>query len=143
MTLVKWNPTALDREINSLIKMFWGESKTSHGDATAWNPRIDVTELEDRYEVHAELPGLVKEDVGVTLKDGVLRIEGEKKQTTDTADDAYRRTERVYGKFSRSFNVGDRVEADRISAEYKDGVLIVALPKAEEVKPREIEVKVA
>ena len=140
MTLVKWNPAALDREINHLVKSFWGEPRALGG---AWNPKVDIAELEDRYEVHAELPGLTREDVSVTLEDGVLTISGEKKRTSETSDDAYRRTERVYGKFSRSFNVGDRVAADKISAGYKDGVLIVALPKAEEVKPKAIEVEVS
>ena len=143
MTLVKRNPNSLDREINNLVKTFWGTPATFTGDSGAWNPRVDIAELEDRYEVHAELPGLTREDINVTLEDGVLMISGEKKRQTETTQEAYRRTERVYGKFSRSFNLGDRVSADKISAAYKDGVLTVALPKAEEVKPKAIEVKVS
>jgi len=142
MTLVKWNPRALDREINSLVKTFWGEPSCANGPG-GWNPKVDVAELEDRYEVQAEVPGLTKEDVTVTLKDGVLTIEGEKKQSGETSENGYRRSERVYGKFSRSFNLGDRVSADKISAAYKDGVLTVTLPKAEEVKPKAIEVEIA
>ena len=142
MTLVKWNPTTLDREINHLVKTVWGEP-FSGGSRSGWHPTVDVAELDDRYEVLAELPGLSKEDVNVTLKEGVLTIEGEKKRTTETEEDAYRRTERVYGKFSRSFNLGDRVVSDKISAAYKDGVLTVSLPKAEEVLPKAIEVKIS
>ena len=142
MTLVKWNPSTVDREINNLVRNFWGPNSLT-GTGEGWNPRVDISELEDRYEVHAELPGLSKEDIKVNLEDGVLTIEGEKKRSAETNEDSYRRTERVYGKFSRSFNLGDRVSADKISAAYKDGVLTVALPKAEEVKPKTIEVKVS
>lgn len=141
MAMVKWHPSRLDREIDSLVKSFWGGNGLSGG--TGWNPRVDVSEHEDRYEVTAEVPGLSKEDVSVTLEKGVLTISGEKKRTTETNEDTFRHTERVYGKFSRSFNVGDRVAADKISAGYKDGVLTVTLPKAEEVKPKAIEVNIS
>lgn len=143
MTLVKWNPTTLDREINHLVKTIWGGPRSYGSGPSGWSPRVDVTELDDRYEVHAELPGLSKEDLSVTLEEGVLTIEGEKKRASETDEKAYSRTERVYGKFSRSFNLNDRVSSDKISAGYKDGVLTVELPKAEEVKPKAIEVKVS
>ena len=141
MTLVKWNSAALDSEINNLVRTFWGNPISAV--PNYWNPRVDVSELEDRYEVTAELPGLVKEDVKVTLEDGILTLEGEKRCSEETEKDAFRRTERAYGKFSRSFNLGERVSADKISAAYKDGVLKVALPKTEEVKPKTIEIGVA
>ena len=143
MTLVKRNPNALDREINNLVRTFWGTPTTFATSDSVWSPRVDIAELEDRYEVHAELPGMSKDDIKVTLEDGVLTIGGEKKRSTETNEDSFRRTERVYGKFSRSFNLGDRVSADKISASFKEGVLTVALPKADEVKPKAIEVKVA
>ena len=143
MTLVKWNPATLDHEINHLVKTIWGGPGTQSAGRSGWSPRVDVTELDDRYEVHAELPGLSRGDINVTLEDGVLTIAGEKKRTSEINEDTYRRTERVYGTFSRSFNLGDRVTSDKISADYKDGVLTVALPKAEEVKPKAIEVKVS
>jgi HSP20 family protein len=142
MTLVKWNPTTLDREINNLVSNFWGDTgplKTNAG----WNPKVDVAEFEDRYEVHADLPGLSKEDINVTLEKGVLAIEGEKKRSSETKSGDYLRTERDSGKFSRTFNIGDRVDASKISAAYKDGVLTLGLPKAEVVKPKAIEVKVS
>jgi HSP20 family protein len=142
MTLVKWNPSRLDREINNLVRTFWDDAGSS-GSVKAWNPRVDIAELEDRYEVHAEVPGLSREEINVTLEDGTLTIQGEKKRSSEAKDDQVVRTERFYGKFSRSFNVGDRVDAEGISASYKDGVLVVGLPKAEQVKPRAIEVEVA
>jgi HSP20 family protein len=143
MTLVKRNPSALDREINNLVRTFWGTPTSFASSGGGWNPSVDIAELDDRYEVHAELPGLTREDISVTLEDGVLTIGGEKKRSSETKEDSYSRTERVYGKFSRSFNLGDRVSADKISAAFKDGVLTVALPKSEEVKPKAIEVNVA
>jgi HSP20 family protein len=142
MTLVKWNPTTLDREINNLVSNFWGDTgslKTNAG----WNPKVDVAEFEDRYEVHADLPGLSKDDINVTLEKGVLTIEGERKRSSETKSEDFLRTERVYGKFSRTFNLGDRVDASKISAAYKDGVLTLGLPKSEVVKPKAIEVTVS
>ena len=142
MTLVKWNPAALDREIDSLVRSAWGPvSRRSW--SKEWSPRIDITELEDHYEVNAEVPGLSKEDINVTLAEGVLRIEGEKKRNTETRDDAYRRTECFYGKFSRSFSMGDRGAAGKTSAAYKDGVLTVTLSKAEEAKRKVIDIEVS
>jgi HSP20 family protein len=142
MTLVKWNPTHLGREIDSLVKTLWGDAGPVNS-GKPWNPRVDVAELEDRYEVHAEVPGLSREEINVTLEDGTLTIQGEKKRNSEAKDDQVMQTEHIYGKLSKSFNVGDCVESERISATYKDGVLVVALPKAEEVKPRVIEVNVA
>lgn len=142
MTLVKWNPTMLDREINNLVSNFWGDAGPGKTN-TSWNPKVDIAEHDDRYEVHADLPGLSKEDINVTLEKGVLTIEGEKKRSSETKAEDYLRTERIYGKFSRTFNLGDRVDAAKISAAYKDGVLTVGLPKAEVVKPKAIEVKVS
>ena len=142
MTFVKWNQAHLDREINNLVKSFWGDAGPVNNEK-GWNPRVDVTQLEDRYEIHAEVPGLIREEINVTLKDGTLTIQGEKKRSSEAKDDQVLRTERFYGKFCRSFNVDDRVESERISATYKDGVLVVALPKTEEVKPKAIEVNVS
>jgi HSP20 family protein len=142
MTLVKWNQTHLDREINNLVKSLGGDAGPVNNEK-GWNPRVDVTQLEDRYEIHAEVPGLIREEIKVTLKDETLTIQGEKKRSSEAKDDQVVRTERFYGKFSRSFNVGDRVESERISATYKDGVLVVVLPKTEEVKPKAIEVNVS
>lgn len=142
MTLVKWNPTKMDREINNLVSNFWGDANYSNP-SSGWNPTVDIAELEDRYEVNADVPGMSREDINVTLEKGVLTIEGEKKRSSETEESAVLRTERVYGKFSRSFNLGDQVDASKISAAYKDGVLTVGLPKAEVVKPKTIEVKVS
>ena len=141
MTLVRWNPRTLDREIDNLVKTFWGDVGTRT--RQTWNPSVDIAEHDGHYELHAELPGLSKEDVSVTVNDGVLTIAGEKKRSADFSDENARRTERAYGKFSRSFRLGDKVDAEKIQASYRDGVLTLNVPKAEEVKPRNIEIKVS
>lgn len=138
--LVKWHPGLLDREIDSLLKSAWGDIRPAE---SAWRPRVDVEEHEDRYELHAELPGLKRENVSITVGDGVLTVSGEKRREAEENNKSVRRTERFYGKFSRTFSLGDRVKTDKISAKYQDGVLTVIAPKAEKAKPKKIEVTVS
>jgi len=148
MTLVRWQPRAMfdvSREIDRMVNTFWGDfGRNGSGHPSAWRPSVDVKENEDGYVVSADVPGLSREDVKVTLKDGVLTIEGGKQHESDEkADNGAHWTERHSGKFSRSFRVPDDVDADKVSAACKDGVLNVTLPKAEVAKPKEIEVKVS
>ncbi len=141
MALVRWNPRMLNSEIDNLVKTFWGDIPVRNREA--WQPSVDISEHDSHFELHAELPGLSKDDVTVTVKDGVLSIEGEKKRTANSADGNERRTERAYGKFSRSFRLSEKVDAENIAASYKDGVLTLRVQKAEEVKPKSIEIEVA
>jgi HSP20 family protein len=107
-----------------------------------WTPAVDIAEKENEYEVNVELPGVSKDDVKITVESNVLTIRGEKKQEEKTTKNGYRRIERSYGSFQRSFRLPDTINAGKIDAVYKDGVLTVTLPKAEEAKPKQIEVKV-
>ncbi len=107
-----------------------------------WVPVVDVTENKDEVIVRAEVPGMTKEDITVTLQDNVLTLRGEKKQEKEEKDASYHRMERSYGSFVRSFNLPTVVQVDKVKAAYKDGVLTITLPKAEEVKPKEISVLV-
>ncbi|MGH8004831.1 MAG: Hsp20/alpha crystallin family protein [Limisphaerales bacterium] len=107
-----------------------------------WAPVVDVTETKDEVVVRAEVPGMVKEDLTVTLQDNVLTLRGEKKQEKEEKDASFHRMERGYGSFVRSFTLPTLVQADKVKAAYKDGVLTVTLPKAEEVKPKEISISV-
>lgn len=109
---------------------------------TPWLPAVDITEQAEQYVVKVELPGVKKEDVRITLQDDVLTIRGEKKQEAEQKDNLYHRIERSYGTFQRSFTLSASVKSDKIEASYDNGVLSIELPKTEEVKPREIEVKV-
>ena len=146
MTLIRWQPREalrLRREVDDLMRTFCGEWGNGNGSDAAWQPRVDVSEAEDGFTVHADLPGVNREDVKVTLHEGVLTIEGEKRRASEEKERGYSWTERAYGRFHRSFSLSQEVDAGRISAAFKDGVLTLALPKAEVVRPKEIEVKVA
>jgi len=104
-------------------------------------PSVDIAEDDNRYVVTAELPGSKKEDVTVELKDGVLTIRGEKRNERDEKKEQSRWIERSYGSFSRSFTLPSNAVADRVKAEFKDGVLTIEVPKAEETKPKVISIK--
>ncbi len=110
---------------------------------TAKMPAIDVSENEGAYLVKAELPGVAHEDLDVTIKDGVLAINAErKKEKKDDKDGRVIREERYYGKFVRSLRLGSDVDESGIEAHYEDGVLNLSLPKTVEVKPRKVDVKI-
>ena len=144
MALIRWQPResfAIQREIDDLVSKFWGDVDTWHG--TGWHPRVDVAESDHEFTVTAELPGLNKEDIKVTLEDNVLTIEGERKREDERKDKQFFRRERFYGAFKRAFKLGTEVQADNIAANYKDGILTLTLPKFEAAKPRQIEVAVS
>src|ERR1700722_8486536 len=107
-----------------------------------WSPAFDVYEEKDNFIVKAELPGMKKEDINVSLHDGDLIISGERKSETRREGTEIYRAERFFGKFQRSIPLPATVAASNVKAEYKDGVLTVTLPKSEEAKPRQIEVNI-
>lgn len=109
-------------------------------ESSGWTPALDVHEDKDNYVVKAELPGMKKEDIEVTLNDGVLSISGERKSETRHESAEIHRAERYFGRFQRTVTLPTTVSADKIQAAYKDGVLTITLPKAEEAKPRKIDV---
>jgi HSP20 family protein len=108
-----------------------------------WAPLVDVEESEKEYLVKAELPEVRKEDVKVTIEDGMLNIEGERRREKEEKTRKVHRVERSYGKFVRRFTVPPDVEDKKVTAEFKDGVLHVHVPKSEAAKPKAIDVKVA
>ena len=146
MTLVKFNPTRdllsirdnFDRMVQDLFERRWDVSE-SMGELT---PAVNIEENENEYIITAELPGVKKSDVKITFEDGALSISGEKKVENEDKKDNFHRIERRYGVFSRSFAIPTSIVVDKIDASFKDGVLKVVLPKAEEAKPKQIEVKV-
>jgi HSP20 family protein len=107
-----------------------------------WEPLVDVTEDDKEYVIKAELPEIKKENVKVTVEDGVLSIAGERKFEKEEKDKKYHRIERAYGSFVRSFSFPDDADASKVNAEFKDGVLLVHLVKNEKAQPKTIEVKV-
>ena len=106
------------------------------------SPRINIEETDNEWLVTAELPGVTKDDVKVNFQDGLLTISGEKKSEKEDKNKNFHKVERSYGKFYRSLNVNSSVLADKIDASFKDGILEVTLPKAEEAKPKLIDVKI-
>lgn len=150
MTLVRWQPlwgrdflpnfSSLQRRMNSLFEDIIDDDE--HKSVMNWSPRVDITELEDRIEINAELPGMNKEEIKVELKENILTISGEKAAQHEKKDRSLHVCERVFGSFSRSFQLPQYVKSDKIKAEFKNGVLTLEIPKAEEAKPKQIEVKI-
>jgi HSP20 family protein len=108
-----------------------------------WAPTVDIVETPEEFQIKAELPEVKKEDVKVSVDNGVIRIEGERKQDKEEKGKKYHRIERSYGSFLRTFTLPDNVDESKVQAEFKDGVLNVRLRKADKAKPKSIEVKVA
>lgn len=108
-----------------------------------WTPALDVYDEKDNFVVHLELPGLKKEDIDISLREGVLTVSGERKQENESKEGETFRSERYFGRFQRSVTLPSLVDANKVAASYKDGVLTITLPKAEEAKPRQIEVSVS
>lgn len=141
MALVRWRPRRSLSLWDSTWDPFWGRStQRENGSPSSWHPTIDILESEDDVTISAELPGLDREDIKVEVKDDVLTFWGERKQQEEQEGDRYRRTERRYGAFRRSFALPSTVSSENVTATYENGVLSLRLPKAEEAKPREIPV---
>ncbi len=149
MALVRWNPSLeLEEMADRLNRMFARPTASgTNGKETMivadWTPSVDISETEGEYQIKAEIPDVKKEDVKVTLEDGVLTIQGQRKQEREEKGTKYHRIERSYGSFARTFSLPDVIEVDKVKAEFKDGVLNLRLPKSEKAKPKAIEVKVA
>ncbi len=147
MTLIRWNPVRqrmmpMVAEWDHLMNGFFND-RLEDTELTDWTPAIDITEDNDAFLVTADLPGLTKKDININIKENMLTISGERKTEKKDENKNYYRTERRYGAFKRSFQLTDKVIADKITASFKDGVLTVNVPKAEEVKPKEIDIKVS
>ena len=108
--------------------------------ADAWSPAVDIVESPDAFTLTADLPGLTKADVNLTVEEGVLTLTGERKAEQSESNEFGHRYERAYGKFSRSFELGSTVETGKIKAEFKNGMLKVELPKVEASKPYEVSI---
>jgi HSP20 family protein len=126
--------------MSRLMDQLFRESRAGGG-GQAFAPAVDVDENDERYKITVELPGSKKEDVHVDLHEGMLTIRGEKKSEREETKDRRRYTERSYGSFSRSFTLPGDADADRVDAQFKDGVLTISIPKTEEAKPKPISIK--
>ena len=150
MTLVRWDPfrefAQLQDRFNRVFTDAYGRPASDEGllTAGAWVPPVDIFQNGDHELVlKAELPDMAREDIDITVDNGTLTLRGEKKFSGEVKEEQFHRIERRYGTFSRSFSLPQTVDAGKVSAEYKHGVLTVRLPLREEAKPRSIKVDVA
>lgn len=148
MALVRWDPfRELEDMSDRLNRMFarpatWQAQDREVMTVADWTPTVDISETDTEYVIKAELPEIKKEEVKVTVEDGVLTITGERKQEREERGKKFHRVERSYGRFVRSFTLPESVDEAKVKAEYIDGVLNLHLPKSEKAKPKQIEVKV-
>ena len=148
-TLTRWNPVRDLEDIHSrLSNALRLPTIQKDGDkelmtVAEWTPAVDITEDEKEYLLKAELPELKKEDVKVTVENGILTVSGERKFEKEEKGKKYHRIERSYGSFVRSFGLPDDADAEKVEAKFSDGVLRVHVAKSESAKPKQIEVKVS
>jgi HSP20 family protein len=157
--LAKWSPFRLSpswdpfRELEEMRNRFFAELGRGRPifrtepavrlTSTEWMPPVDIEEDDREYLLKAELPGMKKEDVKLQVEGGTLSISGERKEEKEEKDKKHHRVERSYGAFMRSFALPEVVLSEKVSAEFKDGILTVHVPKDEKAKPKAIEVKVS
>jgi len=142
-TVTRWNPAAayLTREpFSRLLENIFGDLQGEEVSNRGWVPPVDIQETEDAYKLQAELPGLTKDDVNITLENNVLRLSGERKVEKDIKKESYHRVERTYGAFSRAFSLPLQVNSEGVQAAFENGVLTITVPKAEQAKPRKISI---
>lgn len=139
MYLVKRNQpsSSFESYYNNLLNDFFGNEAFENAD---WSPRMEVEESNDKFLLHAELPGMKKEDIDISVKENVLTISGEKKARVRKEEASYHLNEINYGKFARTFKLPANVDVDNIKGQWAEGVLSVEIPKTEIAKPRKIEI---
>lgn len=148
MTLVRWRPTrdllSFQRDMSRMLNDFFAEpSPVADAFERDWVPAVDIFEKNDEVNLVAELPGLTKEDVDISIENGTLTISGEKKRESEVKDDNFHRVERAYGRFQRSFSLPSAIDPKKVKAVFKDGILTVNLGKKEEAKPKKVEIEVS
>jgi HSP20 family protein len=134
--------SSLRDELDRLFESPWAELSRTPQLLGGWTPSLDVHEDKDSFVVQAELPGMKREEIEVSLHDGALSISGERKQERKAEAAEIYRAERFFGKFQRTLTLPAPVAADKVKAQYKDGILTITLPKTEAAKPKQIEVNV-
>lgn len=146
----RWGPLKELEDMEKRLSTIFGRSpigtdgeKKEAIAVTEWSPLVDISEDDKEYIVKAEIPEMKKEDIKINVHDDVLTVSGERKYEKEEKGKKYHRVERAYGSFMRSFVLPENADGSKISAEYKDGVLKVHLPKSEQAKKKAIEVKIA
>jgi len=143
--ITRWTPGTdpLRDRLSRLFEQTFGDAYTGTEESEdvasrSWMPAVDIAESDEALTLYAELPGLAKEDVEITLEDNVLTIKGERKFAREESKESYHRIERAYGVFHRSFHLPSNVRSDKVQARFDNGVLRIDIPKQEEAKPRKI-----
>lgn len=151
MSLIRFDPYRELNDVHTVFSRLFGQTPSAFGTWTGdtekmthvdWKPAVDISETQEAYVIHAELPGTKKEDVSLTVDDGLLTLKGERKSETETKDKKFHRVERSYGSFTRTFRLPENVSDQHIAASFKDGVLEVKLMKVKEEPKRATEVKI-
>jgi len=145
MAITRWDPF---RELNVLQdrmnRLFDDAGRGWRADepasTTTWSPAVDIFETENEIIVKAELPGVDRKDIALHLENNVLTLKGDRKFEKETKEENYHRIERAYGAFSRAFSIPATVDEEKIRADYHDGILKIALPKKEAVRPKQIKI---
>jgi len=145
--VVKWDPfrdlISIQDRMNRLFEQTLSRSRGEEGvSATTWTPAVDIYETADTIVMKAELPGVAREDIQIQINENTLTLQGERRFAKDVQEENYLRLERAYGGFHRSFTLPATVQQDKIRALFKDGVLELVLPKAEDSKPKRISIEV-
>jgi HSP20 family protein len=145
MKLVRWDPIQEFVAMSNRLNRTANHPYTPRTEAAlgAWAPPVDIFERQDHLVIRAEVPGVEMKDMDVQIENGVLTLRGERKQDTEVKEDNAHRMERVYGSFTRSFTLPTTVDAAKVAATYKDGVLEITVPRAETAKPKSIEIRAA
>lgn len=149
MNLVKWDPFRELEDVSNRLNRIFGQSlaRSESGQnmlaVADWAPSVDISETDSAYLIKGEIPGVKKEDVKVTIQDGMLTIQGERRQEKEEKSKKFHRIECSYGSFARSFRVPSDADENSVKAEFKDGMLNVTLAKSEKAKPKSINVSVS
>jgi HSP20 family protein len=147
-SIVRWDPfkemATLQERMNRMFEDVWGRGRRPDEDfiSGSWVPPVDVRETKDTLEISVELPGIEPKNVEVSVESGVLTLKGARQFEKAAEGETYHRVERAYGAFERSFTLPTNVDAERIQASYRHGVLHLTVPKREEAKPKAINIKV-
>src|SRR5208283_5215015 len=148
MAIVRWEPfrdlVTAQRDFDRMFReAFTGQLGDAELSTRSWAPPVDIYETEDAIVLKAELPGIDPKDVEVRVEDNTLYLKGERNYEKEVKEQNYHRVERSYGSFARSFSLPNSISAEKVKAEYKDGLLTLTMPKREEAKPKTIKIDVS
>jgi HSP20 family protein len=146
MAITRWDPfrdlSLLQERMNRVFEdaAVRGWKNDEPSTTTSWSPAVDIYETDSEIMVQAELPGVDRKDIALQLENNVLTLKGDRRFEKETNQENYHRIERSYGGFSRAFTIPTIVDEDKIRADYRDGILKIALPKKEQVKAKQIKI---